>query len=455
MNCGEAQNFDWSTSATGRWSRYGLVACVVATFTFLARHLQLDDGLIYDRYIDNAIHGLGLVYNAGEPVNALTSPLYDYLLLFVSWLLHGRVQMAAVVIFGVFFAGTCIVAETLFAYSGIVLSTIAYFYWLIGMETSVFLFFLMLSIALYVRGRAAFLPTILVLAALTRLEAGLLIVIAVWRLFRERRLPGLFSVVPGALLVISYLLINFRLYGHVVSDSSKAKFGQGMSGYWGAWPTAFLRIWHVWPYFAWTPYALLIIVVMGYKGVKVAKGSPWSSIVLPFSALLFLFYWLFNLPAYHWYYAPFLLVAIIYATVALTRRRMNAAVLVAVLVVQAATNGAWLVKSTSSKHEYARAGEWLAQSTQANARVAACEIGELGWVSHRYIIDILGLTTPKNAEYISRREPDRWLPEDKPDYIVVHRIPWVWEQVAVHSPDYEPTSFRSDTLVILRRHDVQ
>jgi arabinofuranosyltransferase len=397
------------------------------------------------------LHGLGLVYNAGEPVNALTSPLYDYLLLTVSWLAYGQVQLAAILIFGISFGAACMLTESLYRYSGIFLSTMAYFYWLIGMESSVFLFFLMLSIFLYVKGRLVFLPTVLVLAVLTRAEAGALVLVIAWNLYRDRRLPKIASFVPGVVLILMYLFLNWHLYGHIISDSSRAKFGQGMSGYWGAWPTAFLRIWHIWPYFAWTPYVLFGIVILSRGGINRIRHTPWNKLVLPFLSILFLFYWLFNLPAYQWYYAPFIFFFTIYAVLACTNTKAGLLVFIVVLVVQGLTNAWWLMKSTSGQHEYAKAGIWLSTMTEPNSRVAACEIGELGWVSHRYIIDILGLTTPKNAQYIAERDAGRWLTEEKPDYIVVHKQPWVWEQVAVRSPDYKETLFRSNTITILQR----
>jgi arabinofuranosyltransferase len=433
------------------WLRQILVIFLVSVFTYLTRRLQLDDALIYDRYVYNALHGLGLVYNAGEPVNALTSPLYVYLLLFISWLLHSQVQLAATLIFGASFGAACVLAEAQYRYSGIFLSTMAYFYWLIGMETSVFLFLLMLSVVLYVKGRLAFLPSVLILAVLTRMEAGVLVLVVAWNMYRDRKFPKIASLIPGGALILTYLFLNWHLYGHIVSDSSRAKFGQGVSGYWGVWPTAFLRLWHIWPYFAWTPYVLIGIAVLSLKGIDQMRNTPWNKVILPFLSILFLFYWLFNLPAYHWYYAPFLFFMTIYAVLACTRIEARLAVFVVVLVLQALTNVWWLTRSTSGEHEYSRAGKWLSTMTEPDSRVAACEIGELGWVSNRYIIDILGLTTPKNAEYIARRDPNRWLMEDRPDYIVVHKPAWVWERVAVLSPDYKETSFHSDTIAILRR----
>ena len=52
---------------------------VIAVNGFIFRGHELDDALIYARYIQNLISGNGFVYNAGEAVNGLTSPLFAYL----------------------------------------------------------------------------------------------------------------------------------------------------------------------------------------------------------------------------------------------------------------------------------------------------------------------------------------------------------------------------------------
>lgn len=430
-----------------------LIICAVAGFTVLSRSLQLDDALIYDRYISNALHGLGLVYNVGELVNALSSPLYSYLLLGTSWLFRGEVQLAAVVIYGVFFAAACILADRIVPYAGFLLATMAYFYGHMGMETPLLLFMLMLSITLYVESRVNFLPTALVLLVLTRFEAGVLIPILMWLLYRERKFPKTIYYLPAAALVLLSFLINFHFYGKIIPDSSTAKIGQGISGYWGRWPTAFLHIWHLWSYFQWTPYVLLVIIFLAHRGIREMKQFRWNQIVLPFLGMFFLFYWLLNLPAYTWYYAPFIFIFSIYAVNAFPKTRLGYTLLALLIVGQLATNIVWLKHLTTPKHDYRKIAEWLTTKTPPTAHIAACEIGEIGWASNRYIVDILGLTSPKNAVHIANRNVSSWLSEDKPDYIIVHSPAWVWEEAAAHSSDYERIPYHENSVYILKRKE--
>ncbi len=60
-----------------RWI-LGFSVATIAFDSYAFRGHELDDGLIYARYIQNLIEGKGFVYNVGEAVNGLTSPLFAY-----------------------------------------------------------------------------------------------------------------------------------------------------------------------------------------------------------------------------------------------------------------------------------------------------------------------------------------------------------------------------------------
>ena len=53
-----------------------IAVAIFATNTALLWDWELDDALIYARYIDNFTKGNGLVFNPGIKVNGLTSPLF-------------------------------------------------------------------------------------------------------------------------------------------------------------------------------------------------------------------------------------------------------------------------------------------------------------------------------------------------------------------------------------------
>lgn len=94
------------------WKR-ALIICGICTGLSVGQQtIKLDDAFIYARYIKNALDGHGLV-DVGERINALTSPLMGYLALVLSWLLHGRILLAKMILSTVFLAAACSLAEAM------------------------------------------------------------------------------------------------------------------------------------------------------------------------------------------------------------------------------------------------------------------------------------------------------------------------------------------------------
>src|SRR5690554_6720800 len=81
----------------------------IAVFTWLSRNHQVDDALIYLRYVRNVIEGNGLTYNPGEKFNGLTSPLHTYLMIATVWIVRNY-QVAMIGLSAVCFAGAALVA---------------------------------------------------------------------------------------------------------------------------------------------------------------------------------------------------------------------------------------------------------------------------------------------------------------------------------------------------------
>jgi hypothetical protein len=431
-----------------------LLCLIVALLTYASRHFMIDDALIMARYVQNAVNGNGLVFNRSEYVNALTSPLFSYVLVGVSWLLQGNVLLAEYVLCGICLLGAVLLAERMVSYSGFLIASTAYFYYHVGMETSLFMFMLMLTITLYFESRLDWLPLALLLLGLTRFEGAAMIPVIAWNLYRTRSFPRLPSFIAPIGIGLAYLLFNHHVYGLYLPSSGLAKLGQGMSGYWGPWPFSFLlRSTIILRVFPWAFYKAPIIAILFVIGVFASKKLGLNRVILPFLAILLSFYMLFNLPNYTWYYAPFIFFGMFYAVLAVKLTRFRYPILVAAMVLQISTNTLWLsLQNTNQYYNYCDVGRWLDANTPKKATVAVCESGIIGWYSHRYIIDILGLTTPKNAGYIAHRDATSWLAEDHPDYIVMHHPTWWWEEVADASPDYQdlPVHFGPDSSTIIR-----
>ncbi len=128
--------------------RYFLIIVFACALTWAGNYQVIDDSLIYARYIRNALQGHGLVYNIGEHVNALTSPLYCYLLLAVAKVFGGKVLLASHIIFVATWLCACFTAERLIRFAGVLVAAYGYFYIVQGMETSLFLFMLAMLVCL-------------------------------------------------------------------------------------------------------------------------------------------------------------------------------------------------------------------------------------------------------------------------------------------------------------------
>jgi arabinofuranosyltransferase len=429
-----------------------LVCCIVLGLSFIARNFRLDDALIYARYIANALHGQGLVFNAGEPVNALTSILSTWLTLALAWLLHGHILLAEGILSAVFLAASALLAEYVVPFAGMFFASLGLSYYCIGMETSLFVFLLAVTMWAYVNGRWNWLPLLCLLTALARFEGAALALVIGYHLWRQRRYPSLLSFLPAGLLIAFYFAFNLHSYHILLPHSATAKFGQGMSGNWGHWPTAFLRV----PDTVFTPLgksdivALALFVLAGFAA-KDSRISRWNPVAIPFLLILGLFYVLFNIPAYHWYFAPFVFFIVLYVSCLIPQTRSAQMAALFLALCTAVYSSQKLKHDSHEAADYRNIALWIDQNTPQNARIATVETGTIGWYCDRYIIDILGLTTPANASYLARRDYSSWLSE-RPDYIVVHReTPFPWEKVAMADPHYELLPVRFGQVSLLRR----
>jgi arabinofuranosyltransferase len=441
----------------GMGVRAFILTVLVVLLSWSAGYSKIDDSYIYARYVANALAGHGMVYNIGEHVNALTSPLYAYLLLFMSWLLQGNVLLATILLSGIFLLLASLLAERMVPFSGFFIASTAYFYVLVGMETSLFLFMLLAVTTLFQWKQFNWLPLASVLLVLSRFEGGLLVGLLAWQLNRKRARLDWISFVPAFVVAFCYLLLNHHFYGAYLPSSATAKLQQGLSGYWGRWPTAFLAYHDMVAIpFAKTRYIIYLVAIFSFVGAAQMFKNSFSRLILPFCGGLLAFYVLLNLSGfYFWYYAPFLLFAIMYASYPIPRTRVALVAVSLLLTLVVITNAFFLRKPWPEGRYsgYIDAGKWISQNTPPNARIEAAEIGLLGWYSNRYILDVIGLATPKNAMHIAHHDAASWLAEDLPDYILVHQPSWRWERVATNSPDYEllPRMFTGGIVILKKK----
>lgn len=251
-----------------------------------------------------------------------------------------------------------------------------------------------------------------------------------------RRAPRFWVLICALLIFSAPFVFNYIYYGYFLPATGSAKIGQGRSGFWGE-GRIFLNFGYLKAYFSGKEYPAALLVLAALLGGFLMRRSLYAMTLIACAGSLFSFYFILNIPNYHWYYAPFIYFIIIFAAKffecaidrALSLRSISMRLLSLGLV--ALSFGYVFVNSKpveGGRHDgYAKIGEWLQRNTPKGASVALVEIGTVGWYSDRHIIDILGLTNKYNAEYISNSDVSSWLTRYSPDYILRHDPIWSLE----------------------------
>jgi arabinofuranosyltransferase len=424
-----------------------VVACALLTCSYLAIQnwgFEVDDGLIYRRYVENALTLGVFLYNKGEYYNALSSPLYSYLLLGGSYLFHSIETIEWLIATLSFFA-IILLSAKIFAKQFAILPLLIFLTLLAGssvwyrtftLESLLFLALLLTNIYLLTRDRIS--PIAMVFLILARNEGVFLFLTAIRKLWREKRSFRSATTLLAGLFVGVVFGFQWWYFGAPLPATLTAKIAQGTSGYWGS-PPLFLRVTYLleWYNLTWFSPGVLLVILLMIAGLKSAWQFEGSKLLLLTVACQTLFYTALNIPSYHWYYVPHLYCVWMLITFGITvlskhLARYGYARFVPILL------GLWIAGNQlsatmreltmeRSPHIYRSIGTWLRTNTPPDAQIAAVEVGALGYYSKRYIIDIIGLVSPKNAGYLARRDMRGWLTSYSPDYILIHNPAWPQE----------------------------
>jgi len=439
----------------------------------------MEDSLIYYRYIENAILGNGLVYNIGEYYNSLSSPLHTYMSLFLALLI--RDIHTSQVILGfllstlwglllLYFLKDRLDNPFLLFVPMVVIHP--YFFRVTGMETHLFILLSTVALILFQERKYAWLGIVLSLLLMTRGESLFLVMaLAIEHFRRKRPLPPRRFIIAPALFLLANYFFNYMYYGSFFPHTLSAKISQGKSGFWGPWPV-FIRVKHHidWFFGGSVPRALafLLLAAMGFITVR---RTWFYRVVVAFLLLYTAFFVVLNIPNYHWYYSMYyyfggisLIFVFHWGWRRLTASRLRfpsrvaKMILLAVLLVIAAGHIAQNLRELPKAGpplSYKRIGLWMNKYLEPDAKIAAAEIGTIGWYSKRYIIDIVGLISPPNADFIAQRRYTEWLQHYHPDYILIHDPPWAIEKgILDHANAVEfvwDHSFRFDNYRLLAR----
>jgi arabinofuranosyltransferase len=416
--------------------------------TYFNRGFMLDDALIYYRYVNNFIEGNGLVYNIGEKFNALTSPLYTYLSIFVSSITR-EVEKTQVVL-----SGSLLIASSLMlllinikknqivigVISSLILVSSKFFYLVTGLETYLFVFLSLVCIYLYIEKKYFLLSVFSSLLFLTRGEGIFLLLILLYLIYRENRseIKIIYFFVFASFIILNYLF-NLIYYGNLVPHTLMAKIEQGQSGLWGGrFQFIFGFNYMFSAVFNNQPFYFIPLIIFALIGFTNHIKERFCLIIFLYSCLLTIFYTALNVPSYHWYYSIHYLNLYIfvgygifdiwnYLNKKIVKQWVKWVFLFLIFSYPIGTHIQIIILlQKDSRHEkYLETGKWFKNNTPKDSKIACVEVGHIGWVSERYIIDILGLVSPYNADFLGKKEFDKWFEIYKPDYILIHDPPWV------------------------------
>ena len=440
----------------------GFSVAVIAVNGYLFRGHELDDALIYARYIQNLISGNGFVYNAGEAVNGLTSPLFAYLSL-VPGFLAGDARVGTLLVSVLAAIATVVIIyrllslfitdrkvaalATLFA-AGNGMTFINF-----GMEASLFTFLAGLCCFLYFKDRFFLLGVCIGLAILTRPEAVFLVpAMALNTWFNQRQWPHWRCYIIPTAMVFGQLLFNLAYYGDPLPSSGLAKVSQGAMGHWGYNGFVYTlgdRFLHGFglPFQLRAPGGLYVVPTLLMCIAAFAlfhqRGRQYLLVSATFLLLYTGFFWLLNIPGQWWYYAIYFSVFSSWVVLGIDwllacagrlagdfpRRLLRSGFLVVfalLLVWQQPIH--MLVHGNTVREDYRQFGLWIAANTPPDAAIGVAEIGTVGWYSERRIIDILGLVTAGNSDFVGEGDYFSWLSLHPPDYILARDPPRFYER---------------------------
>lgn len=452
----------------------GVTALVMLLFARSAGRVP-DDAFIFFRYARNVADGAGWVYNpSGSSANGATSPLW-VVVLAAAHLIRRDMESNGWILYSLCLAGTALTtfaglrrlgrtAAGACAAALVVLNPVLL--WIRGMESALFL---LLAAGLLLRSgldaeeepslRQDLVAGVLAgLLVLVRPDGAVLVlVVAAIRWHRRRRIPWVLAA-SAAAVTIPWVVFSTITFGSPVSGTLSAKMAQGRSGFWGdQW--SFLRYLGVMGRDVWTVLMAAFAVPGLVSGLRSPSTRRYVGAAVAFAVVQFALYaFVVRPPQYHWYYAVTYWVLAILAGlgVAATAElvvsrvgslaegpaRSRAAVLVAAVLTAVLGVVCLAGQVTGDSYRgYELAGRWIAERTDADASVAAAEIGVIGWESGRPVVDYLGLLSEVSAEEVGRGDLRSWIDREQPDLYVQHVPVWEMEEPSI-TAEWFPRAYR-------------
>ncbi len=425
-----------------------IVLEILSTTLYLGKAGQpgfpLDDAWIHQTYARNlGLHGM-MAFSPGEPSTGSTSPGWTVLIA-AGYLLKAPFFTWAYIWGSIFAIATAFTAALLsHSYFGdfkraAIVGVICIFEWhlawaaLSGMEISLFTYLTLLILLMLQRDSPPYLMGLVIgLTFLVRPEGFFLGAIYGLKLIiTNRNHPGKFLLAIGTftavfLIVVSpWVIFNLTYSGRPFPNTISSKFMQ--YGYPGSLWQSLKYLWKVLIYFLAGP-LMLLVPCAGftiYHALRTRRTNLLHPLTWP---LILIGLYAVALPAiYHHgrYLIPLIPILAIYGVEGLAKLLeklpMKSPVcpatwlIVGAMVLTLWVNGAstFVLQTELLNDSHMQAARWVDANTPADAIIATHDIGIVGYVTQRQIVDLAGLVTPevipimgdqiKLAEYVRER----------------------------------------------------
>ncbi len=443
------------------WISSLCLAAIAVLLTLGYWSFNVDDSYIGYRIAEKVAAGRGWVYNDGEAVNGATSPLWTLILIagavFHSTLLVSHL-VTAVCIFLVGYLTWRLswhfLGPWLSLLAGALIETHPMLVLSISMETWLYLALALVSIWAWFSGTAFLASACLSGLVLARPDGIILAVILFVLLWRQRRLEWR-SIVVFLIPLIAWSLFSIWVFGSPFPHTLEAKMAQARSGLWNLElpPLTFLPLflkgllW--WLKQIHSVRVVLLTLPFSIAAlVSIRRWHPILTVVIVWGALHLIAYSVLNVPYYHWYYSPALL-AIVLGSLAGCRRLLDEsrrwrwlwALIAAVGLFVVFRQFAFTYLTYAGLPEprnaaYEDLADWLRLHTPPSARVAAAEVGVVGYVSGRTMVDMAGLMHEEGPAELRKKNAGWWLARRHPELVIAHTPAWRFEEIVERSPEY-------------------
>lgn len=452
----------------------------------------LDDTWIHLQFARNLAAGAGFSYNPGQPTAGSTAPLWTVLLAVPAWFTtHPSILLPLTIGLSSLFYGLTAglttqltreftQKEPLALLAGVIVLWCGRFVWagLSGMEVTLFSALTLVAVWFYQRwGWQWWLGVWLGVASQTRPEghAFFLCFVAMeaWRygLTSAENRPTVWQlarpVVMYTLVNLPYTLFCLSLTGYPLPNTFYAKANLENEFSW-----RFVRE-TAWLHGQDNP-AVLLLAPLGLAWVVSQWRKPHPAGVLAL--------WVLGLPLLMaltvnavWHYGrytlplwPHLVLLAVCGLHWLWEKFKLPPAGYGVLALFLLAGGSWQLATWSTILNHSvreileidvRLGYWLAENTPAEAVIAVDDIGAIGFLSGRKLIDLNGLVSPElwPAVRLPERpqrnvELARLLSQTRPDYVVSFPL-WRWEMITNPVAAVELFHVRTETQAIIFQQD--